>query len=90
MEGLTAIVEAVLAGRGVDAHPADGVAHGRRTLGVMIVMLMAAGVIVAAAATGLGPFRRNSLGRTSASGLFCIAAFVGVLFGLVHHLLRRL
>ena len=52
MKGLAAIVEAVLAGRGVHGHPADGVANGRGGVGVMIVMagVVMAGVAVAAAA----------------------------------------
>ena len=51
MEGLAAIVEAVLAGRGIDRHPADGVANGLGGVGVMIVAgMVMAGVAVAAAA----------------------------------------
>ena len=37
MKGLAAIVEAVLAGRGVDGHAADGVAHGR--IGVVMIVI---------------------------------------------------
>ena len=52
MEGLAAIIEAMLAGRGVHGHPADGVANGSGSVGVMIVMAGAvvAGWAVAAAA----------------------------------------
>ena len=37
MKGLAAVVEAVLAGRGIDGHAADGVARDRRRVAVMIV-----------------------------------------------------
>ena len=71
MEGLAAVVEAVLAGRGIHGHAADGVAHGRCTVGVMIVLAMAgvvmASVVVTAAAGALGRF-----------------TFSGVVAGLVH------
>ena len=52
MEGLAAIVEAVLAGRGVHGHAADGVANGCGGVGVMIVMAVVS-VAVAAAAGAL-------------------------------------
>ena len=56
MKGLAAIVEAVLAGRGIDRHAADGIAHGCGGVGVMIVIGMAmTGVIVAAAAGAVWP-----------------------------------
>ena len=42
MEGLAAIVEAVLAGRGVHGHAADGIANGCGGVGVMIVMAVLA------------------------------------------------
>jgi hypothetical protein len=52
MKGLAVIVEAVLAGRGVDAHPADGVANGCSGVVGMIVMAVT-GVAVTAAAGNL-------------------------------------
>ena len=56
MEGLAAVVEALLAGRGVHGHAADGIAQGRSGVGVMIVMAVT-GVIEAglAAAAAAGP-----------------------------------
>ena len=52
MKGLAAVIEAVLAGRGIHGHAADGVAHGCSGVGVMIVMAVT-GVVVAAAAGSL-------------------------------------
>src|SRR6185436_14973065 len=75
MEGLAAIVEAVLAGRGIDAHAADGVADGRSGMGVMIVMAVM-GVVAGVAAA-------------AAAGTLWRAVSVGV-FIVVHHSLRRL
>ncbi len=47
MVGLAAMVEAVLAGRGVHFHATDGIKHARSFVGVMIVAAVAmAGVIV--------------------------------------------
>ena len=46
MIGLAAVVEAVLAGRGIYGHAADGVAHGRRIVSVVAM----AGMIVAGVA----------------------------------------
>ncbi len=44
MEGLAVVFEAMLAGRGIDGHAADGIEHlGRR------VMVMACGIMAAAA-----------------------------------------
>ena len=74
MEGLAAIVEAVLAGRGVDRHAADGIANGCRGVGVMIVMAVT-GVVVPGVAVAAG-----SLWRAVSVGVFI----------LVHHSLRRL
>ncbi len=48
MEGRAAVVEAVLAGRGVDAHAADGIADGCSGVGVMIVLAVT-GVVAAGA-----------------------------------------
>ena len=70
MEGLAAMVEAVLAGRGVHGHAADGVVHGRSGVGVRIVMAVT-GVVVA--------------GVAAAGSLWC-AAFVGVFIVVHHPL----
>ncbi|MEH2603670.1 hypothetical protein V1277_003047 [Bradyrhizobium sp. AZCC 1588] len=52
MKGLAVMVEAVLAGRGVDGHAADGIAHGCRTGGLMAVVAVT-GVAMPAAAGAL-------------------------------------
>ena len=49
MKGLAAVVEAVLAGRGIHGHAADGVADGCGDVGVMIVMAVTGVAVVAAA-----------------------------------------
>ena len=57
------VIEAVLAGRGIDRHAADGVAHGCRFLSVMVVAGVAdAGVTIAAAQCAVaGALRRSGL-----------------------------
>jgi len=52
MIGLAAIVEAVLAGRGIHRHAADGVADACRIVGVMIVMGVVRVAVTAAAGAG--------------------------------------
>src|SRR6476620_3323636 len=49
MKGFAAVVEPERAGRGINIHPADGIAHARVSSSVMAMMTMA-GVIAASAA----------------------------------------
>ena len=49
MKGLAPVIEAMLAGRGVYGHAANGIAHGRSSVRVMIVMAVAAVVVAGAA-----------------------------------------
>ena len=65
MEGLAAVVEAVLAGRGIHRHAADGIADRCNGMGVMAVTgVVVAGVAVAAAA--------GTFGRAVSVGVFVV------------------
>ncbi len=71
------MVEPVLAGRGIDGHSADGIAHLRVTAGMMVAMAVA-GVIVTSAAPRLrGRFGRShgraATGRALRHGGFRLA-----------------
>jgi hypothetical protein len=53
MIGLAAIIEAVLAGFGIDGHAADGVKDGRSGIDMMVVMAVAGVIVTSAAARAL-------------------------------------
>ena len=63
MKGFAACVEPVLAGRGIDGHAADGIAHARRAAAVMLIVSM----------TGVMADRR--LGRNASPSLAGIRVF---------------
>ncbi len=52
MIGLAAVVEPVLARRGINGHSADGIAHLRVAVSMMVMVTMAGVVVTSAAATG--------------------------------------
>ncbi len=78
MIGFAAIVEPMLAGRGINRHSADGIAHLRVADGV-VVMMTVVGVIVTSAA----PRLRGRFGLAAAFDLLLLRYACGSAANLV-------